>query len=84
MLLSNHKFSGKDKMSTNLKESGTSEQPKARGIRETAEIVGVSASFIRKALDAGELRRTRLGRRVVIKDADLVEWLNRNDEPQAA
>ena len=68
-------------MSTEPKNG--SERPIARGIRETAEIVGLSASFIRKAIDAGELRRTRLGRRVLIKDSDLVEWLNRNDDPGA-
>ena len=72
-------------MSANLKEPETSaERPIARGIRETAEVVGVSPGFIRKAIDAGELRRTRLGRRVLIKDADLVEWLNRSEDPKAA
>lgn len=58
------------------------ERPIARGIRETAQVVGVSAGFIRKAIDAGELKPTRKGRRVLVKDADLVEWLNRNDDPR--
>jgi excisionase family DNA binding protein len=48
----------------------------AWGIREAAQLCSVSTSFIRKALDAGELRRTRLGRRVVIKDADLKKWID--------
>ena len=59
-------------------------RPLAMGIREAAEVVGVSPSFIRKMLDAGELKRTRLGRRVVIKETDLIEWLNRSDETAAA
>ena len=72
-------------MSNDSKNVGkVTERPLARGIREAAELVGVSPSFVRKAIDAGELRRTRLGRRVLIKDADLVAWLNRNDEPKAA
>lgn len=52
------------------------DRPLARGIRETAEIVGVSASFIRKVINSGELRVTRLGRRVLIRDSDLLEWLD--------
>lgn len=67
-------------MSANVKDT---ERRIAHGIREAAEIVGVSPSFIRKQISAGVLRRTRLGRRVLIKDADLVEWLNRDDNPKA-
>ena len=59
-----------------------SERPLARGIRETAQVCGLSPSFIRKVIDAGELRSTRRGRRVLVKDADLLEWLNRNDDPR--
>lgn len=71
-------------MSANLREAETlTERPIARGIRATAEIVGLSPGFIRKAIDAGELKRTRIGRRVLIKDADLVEWLNRSDDPRS-
>jgi len=53
------------------------ERPIARGIRETAQIVGLSPSFIRKAIDAGDLRSTRIGRRVLVKDVDLVAWIER-------
>jgi excisionase family DNA binding protein len=67
-------------MSTNLRDA--TERPLARGIRETAQVCGLSPSFLRKAIDAGELRRTRAGRRVLIKDADLLEWLNRSDDPR--
>lgn len=59
-------------MSTERKQ----ERPIARGVRETAEIVGVSTSFIRKAIDAGDLRSTRIGRRVLVKDVDLLAWIN--------
>ena len=52
------------------------ERPIARGIRETAQLVGVSPSFIRKAIDAGDLRSTRIGRRVLVKDVDLHAWID--------
>jgi excisionase family DNA binding protein len=52
------------------------ERPIARGIRETAQIVGLSPSFIRKAIDAGDLRSTRIGRRVLVKDVDLRAWID--------
>lgn len=77
-------------MSTNLNDAGrVGERPLARGVKETAAIVGLSPAFIRKALDSGELRRTRIGRRVLIKTDDLLEWINRPEEdprkePEAA
>lgn len=52
------------------------ERPIARGIRETAQVVGLSPSFIRKAIDAGDLRSTRIGRRVLVKDVDLQAWID--------
>ena len=54
----------------------TLERPLARGIRETAQVVGLSPSFIRKAIDAGDLRSTRIGRRVLVKDVDLQAWID--------
>jgi excisionase family DNA binding protein len=60
----------------------TNERPLLRGIRATAEITGLSASFIRRAIDEGDLRATRIGRRVLVKDADLLDWINRNDDPR--
>jgi excisionase family DNA binding protein len=65
-------------MSTNLVDAGR-ERPTARGVYETAAIAGVSASFIRKEIAAKRLKRTQVGRRVLIKDCDLLEWLSRND-----
>ena len=63
-------------MNTEIKQ----ERPIARGIRETAQIVGLSPSFIRKAIDAGDLRSTRIGRRVLVKDVDLQAWINTPSE----
>ena len=54
----------------------TPERPLARGIRETAQIVGLSPSYIRKAIGSGDLRSTRIGRRVLVKDVDLQAWIN--------
>lgn len=54
----------------------TVSKPIARGIKEAAEAVGVSPSFIRKAIEAGDLRRSRVGRRVLIKEEDLIAWLD--------
>ncbi len=66
-------------MSTQLRD--VSAERLAYGIKDAALNVGVSPSFIRKEIEAGHLRPTRLGRRVLIKHADLIEWVNRNDDP---
>jgi excisionase family DNA binding protein len=60
-----------------MNTEGQQERPIARGIRETAQVVGLSPSFIRKAIDAGDLRSTRIGRRVLVKDVDLRAWIER-------
>ncbi len=70
-------------MSANLRAE-MAERPIARGIRKSAEVADVSPSFIRKEISAGELKCVRVGRRVLIKDSDLLEWLNRNAESAAA
>lgn len=58
------------------------EQPKteklAWAIDEAAQSTGVSKGYLRKIIAAGELKTTRAGRRVLIRDCDLKEWLNRN------
>ena len=56
------------------------ERPIARGVRETAQIVGLSPSYIRKAIGSGDLRSTRIGRRVLVKDVDLQAWINTPSE----
>lgn len=58
------------------------EQPKteklAWAIDEAALSTGVSKAYLRKIIAAGELKTTRAGRRVLIRDCDLREWLDRN------
>lgn len=55
-----------------------------------ASTVGVSPSYLRKAVANGELKAIRLGGRVLIRDEDLREWFENNSrpyskpEPQAA
>ncbi len=67
-------------MSANL----NSEQEKrmAHGIKEVAQLVGVSPAFVRKEISAGNLRRTKLGRRTLIKNDDLLAWINHDDDPR--
>jgi|KBSSwiStaDraftv2_1062776.scaffolds.fasta_scaffold29312_2 excisionase family DNA binding protein len=58
------------------------EQPKierlAWAIDEAAQSTGVSKGYLRKIIAAGELKTTRAGRRVLIRDRDLKEWLDQN------
>ena len=44
-------------------------------IEEAAESTGLSKGYFRKIIAAGELKATRAGRRVLIRDGDLREWL---------
>jgi excisionase family DNA binding protein len=50
----------------------------AWAVEEAAQSTGVSKGYLRKIIAAGELKTTRAGRRVLIRDADLREWLDRN------
>lgn len=43
--------------------------------QELAELGGVSPSTVRRAIDAGELPATKIGRRVVIPTAAGLAWL---------
>jgi len=58
------------------------EQPKTQklawAIEEAAESTGLSKAYFRKIIAAGELKTTRAGRRVLIRDCDLKEWLDGN------
>lgn len=62
--------------------SHTPAQPKteklAWAIEEAAESTGLSPAYFRKIIAAGELRTTRAGRRVLIRDCDLRAWLDQN------
>lgn len=50
----------------------------AWAIEEAASSTGLSKAYFRKIIAAGELKITRAGRRVLIRDGDLREWLARN------
>ena len=55
----------------------------AWAIEEAAQSTGVSKGYLRKIIAAGELKTTRAGRRVLIRDCDLREWLDRNVQEAA-
>jgi len=50
--------------------------PAALDYRAAAAFLSVSPTTLRRAVAAGELRATRLGRRVVFRVADLEEFLD--------
>lgn len=50
----------------------------AWAIDEAAASTGLSKGYFRKIIAAGEIQTTRAGRRVLIRDSDLREWLDRN------
>ena len=63
----------------------TQSQPKlAWPIDEAAQATGLSKGFFRKIIANGELRATRAGRRVLIRDCDLRAWLDRNVQEAAS
>jgi excisionase family DNA binding protein len=55
----------------------------AWSVDEASQLTGLSKGFYRKIIKAGELRITKAGRRVLILDVDLREWLHRNARNQA-
>lgn len=60
-------------------ERETKTQPKlAWPLDEAAAATGLSKGFFRKIIANGELRATRAGRRVLIRDSDLRAWLDQN------
>jgi excisionase family DNA binding protein len=50
----------------------------AWGIRELAVCHGVSPGHVRNAIARKELRASKLGRRVLITNADAQAWMDRN------
>ena len=52
--------------------------------REIAERLGISISFVRKEIASGHLRYARLGRRVVILNEHLDEYLRNGCRPREA
>jgi excisionase family DNA binding protein len=56
---------------------------KAFNIPETARQVGLSENIVRRALREGQLRHVRVGRRVLISDAAIREFLDGGDSAPA-
>jgi excisionase family DNA binding protein len=59
-------------------------QKLAWSIDEASQLTGLSKGYYRKIIKAGELKIARAGRRVLILDVDLREWLARNVRNRAA
>jgi excisionase family DNA binding protein len=62
---------------------------KTWGLSELAESLGVSIGFLRKEILCGNLRPTRLGTRVLVRDDEIERYLNectdsRHAEAQSA
>lgn len=49
--------------------------PLARSVQEAAYEVGISRSMLYREISAGRLRSRKVGRRTIVLDADLTEWL---------
>ncbi len=50
--------------------------PLVNSVRGAAKILGVSPSTITRFINANELRAARIGERIVIEGADLVQFFN--------
>jgi excisionase family DNA binding protein len=59
-------------------------QRQAWSAPEIAARLGISISFVRKEILSGRLRCTRLGRRVLILDEHLREYLHNGSRPREA
>lgn len=51
-------------------------------VSEAAALIGVSPGFLRLELARGNLRATRLGRRLVLTRAELERYLTKPGEPR--
>ncbi len=60
---------------TSPREELAQPTPAALDYRAAAAYLSVSPTTLRRAVDAGRLRPTRLGRRVLFRVADLEEFL---------
>lgn len=56
----------------------------AWSVDEASQVTGLSKGYYRKIIKTGELRVSKAGRRVLILDVDLREWLARNVQNKAA
>jgi excisionase family DNA binding protein len=50
----------------------------AWGIKELAVCHGISPGHVRNAIENRDLRASKIGRRVIISDADAKDWLDRH------
>jgi len=52
------------------------------GLSEAAGLIGVSASKLRKLIRAGDLKATRIGRRVLLRASEIDRLLKRGEGQQ--
>lgn len=60
--------------------TGVARERLALSIAEVAEALGVSLSTLKREVARGELRVTRIGRRVVVRVGELDAYLNKKTE----
>jgi excisionase family DNA binding protein len=53
--------------------------PKCVSVNEAAELLGLVPLTIRRLIKAGKLRASHVGRRVIVKAADVVKYLADNE-----
>ena len=51
------------------------EMPKLLTVKETAEILRVSVDSIQRLTLSGDLKRVKVGKRVLIRESDLVNFI---------
>ena len=56
--------------------------PRMRTIKETAELFGLPAHFVRQKVNDGEIVAVRAGRRFLVNIDKLAEYLNSSTIPQ--
>jgi excisionase family DNA binding protein len=59
-------------------------EPEFLGVTAAAAILGVTGITLRRAIDRGDLRGYRIGRKVLIKRADFSAWLESISVTRAA
>lgn len=59
-------------------------QPIAVGLAAASQMIGLSVDFLRGAVRRGDLRASRLGRRLVVKTAELEAFVDRGMKRESA
>jgi len=62
-------------MGTSITETGKATDRMAFRVTEAAVLIGVSTAFLRLELTRGNLKATRLGRRIVLMRGELERYL---------